>query len=136
MVRSTSVGARGTQLRLLGVSVVAILACLVAAAPVAATVYSGTTYATNNNAKSTWRVDTYTSKRSGTLYDLNAGNAKCARVYDRGYNIFAGWSGWNLRKTVCAGGHASWSFTPAFYADHTEIKVCDGYSYCRVKRII
>lgn len=96
---------------------------------------SGTFYATDGNAAVTYNYSAYTGRTTGTLYDLKRNDAKCARVYSQGFNWTLGWGGWNLEKTVCAGGWANFSHRPFAYSDKIDLIVCTGYGSCVRNRI-
>ena len=87
----------------------------------------GTAYSSDGGAKSTWGYWPNTHNLAGTLSDLSAGNALCARVFVRGYSHVLGWESWKMRAKNCAGTHGPWIYNAgSIYSDHVQLKVCDG----------
>jgi hypothetical protein len=100
--------------------------------------YAASTTVTTTGAKATvsFKSGAWGDINGGTLYDTNGGDSKCARIYERGYNVVLQWTDWHLKATVCGGGSTQ---IPAVhysaFSDHVEVTVCAGFDTCKVSRL-
>lgn len=125
---------------IVGLAIVGGTNLVAAPAAHAASSNMATVAAPGARADVTYSAGSWGDITGGRLYDTNRSDAKCARIYEQGYNFFLGGNGWNKLAEVCAGGSVA---IPArhysTYSDHVDVKVCAGTatsgSACTVRRL-